>query len=179
MSGHRVSRSTVYTGGCRGVFAVFGGCVPGVLGQNSVCIFYMFKRCRIVKDDPAPHHRRHVFGGDGGCVRFVLRQLWLNSIMSNYYGVRGNARSLHRLFHWAMDGTFTWLKRRGGKRSSSTWEQFTRVLDRVKIARPRMTEVPRRRVFARRLGFAPRERGTTEEPDAGKLHVRDCTGGAG
>ena len=50
MLGYRVSRSTVYTGGCRGVFAVFGGCVPGVLGQNSVCIFYMFKRCRIVKD---------------------------------------------------------------------------------------------------------------------------------
>ena len=66
----------------------------------------------------------------------------------NYYGVRGNARSLNRFFHWAMNGTFKWLNRRGGKRSSYTWEQFTCVLDRVKIARPRITEVPRRRVFA-------------------------------
>jgi RNA-directed DNA polymerase len=66
----------------------------------------------------------------------------------NSYGVRGNARSLHRFFHWAMDCTFQWLNRRGGKRCSYTWEQFTRVLDCVKIARPRLTEVPRRRVFA-------------------------------
>jgi len=66
----------------------------------------------------------------------------------NYYGVRGNSRSLTRFFRWAMDCTFKWLNRRGGKQSSYTWEQFTRVLDRVKIARPRITEVPRRRVFA-------------------------------
>ena len=66
----------------------------------------------------------------------------------NYYGVRGNARSLNRFFHWAMDCAFKWLNRRGGKRRSSTWEQFPCVLDRVKIARPRITEVPRRRVFA-------------------------------
>ena len=66
----------------------------------------------------------------------------------NYYGVRGNARSLTRVFHWAMDCAFTWLNRRGGKRSSDTWEQCTRVLDRVKIARPCITEVKRRSVFA-------------------------------
>lgn len=66
----------------------------------------------------------------------------------NYDGVRGNARSLTRFFHGAMDYTFTWRNRRGGKRRSDTWEQFTRALDRVKRARPRMTEVPRRRVFA-------------------------------
>lgn len=66
----------------------------------------------------------------------------------NYYGVRGNARSLNRCFHWALDGTFKWLNRRGGQRRSYTWEQFPRVLDRVKIARPRITEVPRRRVLA-------------------------------
>jgi len=57
-----------------------------------------------------------------------------------------------------MDCTFKWLNRRGGKRSSYTWEQFTRVLDRVKIARPYITEVKRRRVFAWRLCFAPRKR---------------------
>ena len=66
----------------------------------------------------------------------------------NYYGVQGNSRSLNRFFRWAMDCTFKWLNRRGGKQSSYTWEQFTRVLDRVKIARPCITEVKRRRVFA-------------------------------
>jgi RNA-directed DNA polymerase len=66
----------------------------------------------------------------------------------NYYGVQGNSRSLNRFFRWAMDCTFKWLNRRGGKQRSYTWEQFARVLDRVKIARPRITEVPRRRVFA-------------------------------
>ena len=66
----------------------------------------------------------------------------------NYYGVRGNTRSLYRCFNWAMDCAFKWLNRRGGKRKSFTWEQFTQVLDRVKIARPRITEVKRRRVYA-------------------------------
>jgi len=66
----------------------------------------------------------------------------------NYYGVRGNSRSLTRFFRRAMDCAYKWLNRRGGKRSSYTWEQFTRVLDRVKIARPCITEVKRRRVFA-------------------------------
>jgi group II intron reverse transcriptase/maturase len=65
-----------------------------------------------------------------------------------YYGVRGNTRSLYRFFNWAMDCTFKWLNRRGGKRRSVTWEQFVQLLDRVKIARPRITEVKRRRVFA-------------------------------
>ena len=66
----------------------------------------------------------------------------------NYYGVRGNSRALNRFFRWAMDCTFTWLNRRGGKRKSWTWEQFNQILARVKIARPRITEVKRRRVYA-------------------------------
>jgi RNA-directed DNA polymerase len=66
----------------------------------------------------------------------------------HYYGVRGNSGALHRFFNWAMDCTFKWLNRRGGKRRSYTWEQFTQVLDRVKIERPRITEVKRRRVMA-------------------------------
>jgi RNA-directed DNA polymerase len=66
----------------------------------------------------------------------------------NYYGVQGNTRSLYRFFNWAMDCAFTWLNRRGGKRKSFTWEQFTQVLDRVRIARPCITEVKRRRVYA-------------------------------
>jgi group II intron reverse transcriptase/maturase len=66
----------------------------------------------------------------------------------NYYGVQGNSRALNRFFRWAMDGTFKWLNRRGGKRKSYAWEKFTQVLDRVKIARPHITEVSRRRVYA-------------------------------
>lgn len=46
-----------------------------------------------------------------------------------------------------MDCTFKWLNRRGGKRKSFTWEQFTQALDRVKIARPHITEIRRRRVY--------------------------------
>jgi RNA-directed DNA polymerase len=66
----------------------------------------------------------------------------------NYYGVRGNARSLNRFCHWAMDCTCKWLNRRGGQQRSYTWEQCTHVLDRVKVVRPRMTEGPRRSVLA-------------------------------
>jgi hypothetical protein len=73
-------------------------------------------------------------------------------------GVRGNARALNRCLHWARACTFTGLTRRGGPQSRCTWEPFPRVLDRVKRARPRLTEVPRRSVVACRLGFAPRTR---------------------
>jgi RNA-directed DNA polymerase len=66
----------------------------------------------------------------------------------NYYGVRGNSISLYRFFDWAMKCTFKWLNRRGGKRRSFTWEKFNQVLDLVNMARPRITEVGRRRVFA-------------------------------
>jgi RNA-directed DNA polymerase len=66
----------------------------------------------------------------------------------NYYGVRGNSESLHRFFKWAQACAFKWLNRRGGKRSSFTWARFNQGLDLVPIARPRITEISRRRVFA-------------------------------
>jgi hypothetical protein len=66
----------------------------------------------------------------------------------NYYGLQGNSRSLHRLFERAIRCTFTWRNRRGGKRQSFTWEQGTQGLDRRGRARPRITEVKRRRVDA-------------------------------
>ena len=66
----------------------------------------------------------------------------------NYYGLQGNSRSLQRFFESAMRSAFKWRNRRGGKRQSFTWEQFTQGLDRIKIARPRITEVKRRRVYA-------------------------------
>jgi hypothetical protein len=65
----------------------------------------------------------------------------------NYYGVRGNAHSLYRFYGWAIKCAFKWLNRRSWRRSY-TWEQFERVLKFVSIATPRITEVPRRRVFA-------------------------------
>lgn len=65
-----------------------------------------------------------------------------------YDGLQGNSRSLYRFFERAMRGTFTWRNRRGGKRQSFTGEQFTQAWDRRGIARPRITEVKQRRVFA-------------------------------
>jgi group II intron reverse transcriptase/maturase len=66
----------------------------------------------------------------------------------NYYGVRGNSYSLYRFYSWAKECAFKWLNRRGGKRRSFTWNRFSQVLDLVQIARPRITEISRRRVMA-------------------------------
>ena len=66
----------------------------------------------------------------------------------NYYGVRGNFESLSRFYQWAIGNAFKWLNRRGGKRRSFTWETFNEILARVKIARPRITEVSYRKALA-------------------------------
>ena len=66
----------------------------------------------------------------------------------NYYGVRGNFLSLKVFYEVAIEAAFKWLNRRGGKRRSFTWGQYCQILDRVKIVRPHITEVSRRRVFA-------------------------------
>ena len=66
----------------------------------------------------------------------------------NYYGVRGNSRALKAFFDWAIECAFKWLNRRGGKRKSFTWAQFSQALERVGVAKPRITETSRRRVFA-------------------------------
>lgn len=66
----------------------------------------------------------------------------------NYFGVRGNSRSLYRFFNWAISCTFKWLNRRGGKRRSFTWGLFSQMLDRIPVARPSITEMKQRRVFA-------------------------------
>jgi hypothetical protein len=66
----------------------------------------------------------------------------------NYYGVKGNSMSLKRFYDEAIGSAFKWLNRRGGKRQSLDWKRFTQVLDRENIARPRITEVSRRRVYA-------------------------------
>lgn len=64
------------------------------------------------------------------------------------YGLHGNARSLDRFFERAMRSVFKWRNRRGGKRQSFTWEQFTQGWDQRGVARPRITEVKHRRVVA-------------------------------
>jgi RNA-directed DNA polymerase len=67
----------------------------------------------------------------------------------NYYNVPGNLRSLWRFYHWAVACAFKWLNRRGGKRKSFSWQVFTRAIDRLGIARPKMVLVNRRhRAFA-------------------------------
>jgi len=63
----------------------------------------------------------------------------------NYYGMRGNSHSLQRFFKWAIECTFKWLNRRGGKKKSFTWTRFSEILGLVRIVRPRITEVKRRR----------------------------------
>ncbi len=67
----------------------------------------------------------------------------------NYYNVPGNLYSLWRFYRWAEECAFKWLNRRGGKRKSFSWKVFTRAIDRLGIAKPKMVMVTRRhRVFA-------------------------------
>ena len=67
----------------------------------------------------------------------------------NYYGLRGNSHALWRFYQVAIESAFKWLNRRGGKRRSYTWAGFNQALERLGVARPRITEQPRaRRVFA-------------------------------
>jgi group II intron reverse transcriptase/maturase len=66
----------------------------------------------------------------------------------NYDGGPGHSNALHRVFDGAMTCAFKWLNRRGGKRRSFRWPRCTRLLKAVPIARPRMTELRRRRVDA-------------------------------
>jgi group II intron reverse transcriptase/maturase len=66
----------------------------------------------------------------------------------NYYGVRGNSKSLERFYRWAISNALKWLNRRGGQRRSYNWETFSEILTRVGIAKPRITEVGARKALA-------------------------------
>jgi len=61
----------------------------------------------------------------------------------NYYGLRSNEQSLHSFYQWAIACAYKWLNRRGGKRSSFTWAQFSKALKRLQVAWPRTTEKQR------------------------------------
>jgi len=66
----------------------------------------------------------------------------------NYYNVPGNLDSLWRFYRWAVQCSFKWLNRRGGKRNSFSWQVFIRAIDRLGIAKPKMVMVNRKhRVF--------------------------------
>ena len=56
----------------------------------------------------------------------------------NYYSVVGNLRSLWRFYGWAIECSFKWLNRRGGKRKSFTWNAFSRAIKRLGIAKPKL-----------------------------------------
>jgi group II intron reverse transcriptase/maturase len=58
----------------------------------------------------------------------------------NYYGLRGNSADLWRFYNTAVAYAFKWLNRRGGKRKSFTWATFGRAIDKLGIAKPRITE---------------------------------------
>jgi len=67
----------------------------------------------------------------------------------NYYSVVGNSRSLWRFYSWAVQCSFKWLNRRGGKRKSFTWKVFSRAIDRLGIAKPKLPVATKRhRVFS-------------------------------
>ena len=67
----------------------------------------------------------------------------------NYYNIPGNLPSLWRFYHWAVECSFKWLNRRGGKRKSFTWKVFNEAISRLGIAKPKMEIVNRQhRVFA-------------------------------
>jgi group II intron reverse transcriptase/maturase len=69
----------------------------------------------------------------------------------NYYGLRGNSADLGRFYNAAVVCAFKWLNRRGGKRKSFTWAAFARAIEKLGIAKPRITE---QRCLQRELVFA-------------------------
>jgi len=52
-----------------------------------------------------------------------------------------------------------------------TWNKFKQVLEYTKISKPKPME--KRRMYQCALRYTNAEASTIEEPDVGKLHVRD------
>lgn len=57
----------------------------------------------------------------------------------NYYGVATNSRSLWSFFSRVKEILFKWLNRRS-QRKSCTWAKFKLLMERLRIARPRIVE---------------------------------------
>jgi hypothetical protein len=67
----------------------------------------------------------------------------------NYYSVVGNSNSLWRFYSWAVKCAFKWLNRRGEKRKSFTWKAFSRGIERLGLAKPKLSVATKRhRVFS-------------------------------
>ena len=81
----------------------------------------------------------------GGCLQVHQNSpLLTGSTHYNYYGVHGNAASLKQFFNSAMRILLKWLNRRS-QRHSYTWQGYTEVLERFKVARPRIVGRPKTR----------------------------------
>lgn len=57
----------------------------------------------------------------------------------NYYGLIGNSKNLWRFYNTAMEILYKWLNRRS-QRKSFNWEEFTKVLKRCGVLKPRIVE---------------------------------------
>lgn len=66
-------------------------------------------------------------------VRWKLQGYW------NYYGVRGNYRSLSKLYYYCIRLLFKWLNRRS-QRNSYTWGGFKAMLKVFAVPGPRIVE---------------------------------------
>jgi len=86
---------------------------------------------------------RHLSKGD--FVRGLNRRLTGHY---NYFGIIGNGHAINRFYRWAMECTFKWLNRRGGKRMSFTRETFWIAVNRGLFRQPRIMVVVPRRVSA-------------------------------
>jgi len=60
--------------------------------------------------------------------------------------VKSNERSVRRFFNEAIESAFKWLNRRGGKKSSFNWSSFIRALNKLGVAKPRVTQKRQRQV---------------------------------
>ena len=69
----------------------------------------------------------------------------------NYYGLRGNSHGLWSFYKTAVESTFKWPNRRGGKRQSFAWSWFNLALGTCGVAKPRIVL---QRIVLRELGFA-------------------------
>jgi RNA-directed DNA polymerase len=64
----------------------------------------------------------------------------------NYYGVRGNYRSIETFLHHVLRILFKWLNRRS-QRKSYTWQGFGTLVDHFGVAPPRLTESRNRQLL--------------------------------
>ena len=81
----------------------------------------------------------------------------------NYYGVHGNTASLKEFFNKAIRILLKWLNRRS-QRPSYTWQGYKGVLERFKVARPRIVGRPKTRQATLRTSADLRKRVFLKSP---------------